>query len=59
MIKYMDCVYELVKCNYIKGLEINDSLSLFLNKEKATETKKYLEKYNPNEIYKIVYRRVE
>ncbi|WP_312286866.1 hypothetical protein [Terrisporobacter sp.] len=55
----MNNVYELIKRVYIGGLEIYDSLGLFTTKEKANESKEYLEKYNPNEIYDILYRRVD
>lgn len=55
----MSCVWELIKRVYIGRLEIPESLGLFSTKEKAIESKEYLEKYNPNEIYDVLYRRVD
>lgn len=55
----VDCVWELIKRVYTRGLEIPESLGLFSTKEKAMESKEYLEKYNPNDIYDILYRRVD
>lgn len=55
----MGCVWELIKKSYVGRLEILDSLGLFSTKEKALKSKHYLEKYNPNEIYDILYRRID
>lgn len=54
----MGCVYELIKRVYIGRSPIPESLGLFSTKEKAIESKEYLEKYNPNEIYDVLYRSV-
>lgn len=55
----MENVYELIKKVYVGGYPISDSQGLFLKKEKTYETKAYLEKYNPNEKYEVLYRRVD
>lgn len=55
----MDCVWELIKKVYIGKSSIPESLGLFSTKEKAIESKEYLEKYNPNEKYEVLYRRVD
>lgn len=55
----MNCVWELIKKVYIGRSSIPESLGLFSTKEKANESKEYLEKYNPNEIYDVLYRRVD
>lgn len=54
----MDCVYELIRRVYVGRSSIPESLGLFSTKEKAMESKEYLEKYNPNEIYDVLYRKV-
>lgn len=54
----MDCVWELIKNCHMGGLEINNSEGLFSTEEKAIATKEYLEIYNPDVRYVILYRRV-
>lgn len=55
----MENVYELIKKVYVGGYPIHDSQGLFLKKEKAYETKAYLEKYNPIEKFEVVCRKVD
>lgn len=52
----MNCVYELIGKSLIKGVTIDNSEGLFSTKEKASEVKEHLEKYNQDKVYSIIRR---
>lgn len=55
----MNHVYELIRIAYIRGLKFTESEGLFYTEEKAIELKECLKKYNPNNTYTILYRRID
>lgn len=54
----MNCVYEIIQIKDFLGMELKESLGLYLTKERAEKAKEDLQKYNPNEKYKVIYRNV-